>query len=225
MKRMRTGPGQMSLEPVPSRPLQGKGRAVSASGRPDRRRIEHGPSKPGARQAARGPRDRPGRASSPPVPGSRCGVNCPEGQFNITGCCAHSPHSQAELARCVRMRATPVMSCAPQRLLRKLKAVRPMGPQGLMARRRKRRVMEGWPLPAHPSALQAAPAPAGAGSSRGEGQSAGTVLRPRSAPQGGSPGVAHISPYCHHRASWLRRPASVAPCSPRQGSGAEAPAA
>ena len=115
---MRTVVGRMSLEPVPSRPLRGKGRAVSASGRLRQWRIEHGPSKPVARQAARGPRDRPRPALSRPRPGSRCGVNCPEGQFNITGCCSHSPHSQAELARCEQVRATPVMSCAPQRLRR-----------------------------------------------------------------------------------------------------------
>ena len=47
------------------------------------------------RRLRAGLRDKARRALSPPVLGSRCGVNCPEGQFNITGCCAHARRSLA----------------------------------------------------------------------------------------------------------------------------------
>ena len=131
--------------PVPSRGLRSNPRAVSAPRRLHRWRIEHGPSRPGAASGA-GPRDRPRPALSRPRPGRRCGVNCPEGQFNITGCCSHSPHSQAELARCERVRATPVMSCAPQRLRRRLKGVRPLQGKGRMYRSQAPQAAQSWSL-------------------------------------------------------------------------------
>lgn len=68
----------------------------------------------GQRACARGHRDRPGRALSPPVPGRRCGVNCPEGQFNITGCCTHARRSVRQ-AHSRRACAQPPLCLAPLR--------------------------------------------------------------------------------------------------------------
>ena len=55
---------------------------------------------------------RPERALSPPVLGRRCGVNCPEGQFNITGCCTHARRS-ARQAHSRRACAQPPLCLAP----------------------------------------------------------------------------------------------------------------
>lgn len=66
----------------------------------------------GQRACARGLRHRPGRALSPPVPGRRCGVNCPEGQFNITGCCTHARRSVRQ-AHSRRACAQPPLCLAP----------------------------------------------------------------------------------------------------------------
>jgi len=68
----------------------------------------------GQRACARGHRDRPGRALSPPVPGSRCGVNCFAIQHN--GLLHARPAFRSPSSLPPGMRATPVMSCAPPRL-------------------------------------------------------------------------------------------------------------
>jgi hypothetical protein len=114
---------------TPSGPLPSRG----LHAQPARRSLHRGDATGAAlvstagtkvRRLRAGLRDKPGRALSPPVLGSRCGVNCPEGQFNITGCCHEAPQSFAG-ALLVRGRfapfgftATPVMSCAPTRLPR-----------------------------------------------------------------------------------------------------------
>jgi hypothetical protein len=182
--------------PLPSRALRGKPRAVRYTvATPTAPRW---PAPPGQRSGACAQRyeTRPERALSPPVLGSRCGVNCPEGQFNITGCCRQCRHSRAGRARCrhrstslraLRVAATPVMSCAPQRLQRgqpgtARRARTPKLMRSRLRRHRRHRSQApqaarswGWPPPAHHPPPEGAPG-----------------LPPLSLP-------------------------SVAPCSPRQG--------
>jgi len=83
-------------------------------------------------------------ASSRPVLGSRCGVNCLR-QFNITGCCRPVPQSRAKRAWCgtaplrsapFGCAATPVMSCAPPRL--------PRGQLGTARRARIPKFVRSW---------------------------------------------------------------------------------
>ena len=133
-------------------------------------------------------RDKARRALSPPVLGSRCGVNCPEGQFNITGCCTRCGHSRAGRARCPHRVQPPLClapTVAPARGIGSdyrahappipmLVRTRSTGCASHQVRRRKRR-------------------------SHGVGPA-----RPPSAPRGGSLALSTAL-------------TSVAPCSPRQG--------
>jgi len=64
----------------------------------------------GQRACARGPRDRPGRALSPPVPGRRCGGSGFATSHN--GLLHARPAFRSPSSLPPGMRATPVMSCA-----------------------------------------------------------------------------------------------------------------
>ena len=106
---------------TPSGPLPSRG----LHAQPARRSLRRGDA-PGAALASTGKtevrrlraelRDKARRALSPPVLGRRCGVNCFAIQHNGL---LHAPPAFARRARSLpAVRATPVMSCAPQRLQR-----------------------------------------------------------------------------------------------------------
>jgi hypothetical protein len=127
------------------------------------------------RACARGLRDKPGRALSPPVLGRRCGGSGFATSHN--GLLRARPGVRSPRARPPGLRATPVMSCAPPRLQRgQLGTARHARIQKLVRSRLRRHRKGSWSGAASGAVMELAPA------------------RPPSAPQGGSLALSTVLP-------------------------------